>query len=101
MKTYLRKIMAFINDEEGASAIEYALLVALIALAITVGATTLGGQDQHDVHNRRRQIGCALTGSGADAAGLRPRPFLGNQSCQGGYVAGENDGLWSPRLSIS
>jgi pilus assembly protein Flp/PilA len=34
--------MAFINDEEGASAIEYALLVALIALAITVGATTLG-----------------------------------------------------------
>jgi len=44
MKTYLRKIMAFINDEEGASAIEYALLVALIALAITVGATTLGGK---------------------------------------------------------
>ncbi|MBM4300340.1 MAG: Flp family type IVb pilin [Deltaproteobacteria bacterium] len=40
----MRKIMAFINDEEGASAIEYALLVALIALAITVGATTLGGK---------------------------------------------------------
>ena len=44
MKTYLRKIVAFINDEEGASAIEYALLVALIALAITVGATALGTQ---------------------------------------------------------
>ena len=44
MKTYLRKIVAFINDEEGASAIEYALLVALIALAITAGATTLGSQ---------------------------------------------------------
>ena len=42
MKTYLQKIMAFVNDEEGASAIEYALLVALIALAITAGATTLG-----------------------------------------------------------
>jgi len=42
MKTYLWKIVAFINDEEGASAIEYALLVALIALAITAGATTLG-----------------------------------------------------------
>jgi pilus assembly protein Flp/PilA len=42
MKTYLRKIVAFINDEAGASAIEYALLVALIALAITAGATTLG-----------------------------------------------------------
>ena len=44
MKTYLRNIMAFINDEEGASAIEYALLVALIALAITAGATTLGSK---------------------------------------------------------
>jgi pilus assembly protein Flp/PilA len=44
MKTYLRNILAFINDEEGASAIEYALLVALIALAITVGATALGTQ---------------------------------------------------------
>ena len=42
MKTYLQKIVAFIRDEEGASAIEYALLVALIALAITAGATTLG-----------------------------------------------------------
>jgi pilus assembly protein Flp/PilA len=43
MKTYLRKIMAFINDEEGASAIEYGLLVGLIALAIVAGATALGG----------------------------------------------------------
>ena len=44
MKTDLWNIVAFINDEEGASAIEYALLVALIALAITVGATALGTQ---------------------------------------------------------
>ena len=42
MKTYLRKIVAFINDEEGASAIEYGLLVGLIALAIVAGATALG-----------------------------------------------------------
>lgn len=42
MKTYLRKIVAFIDDEEDASAIEYALLVSLIALAIAAGATTLG-----------------------------------------------------------
>ena len=42
MKTYLRKITAFINDEEGASAIEYGLLVGLIALAIVAGATLLG-----------------------------------------------------------
>jgi pilus assembly protein Flp/PilA len=42
MKTYLGKIMAFVNDEEGASAIEYGLLVGLIALAIVAGATLLG-----------------------------------------------------------
>jgi pilus assembly protein Flp/PilA len=42
MKTYMQKAMAFIRDEEGASAIEYALLVGLIALAIIAGATTLG-----------------------------------------------------------
>jgi len=42
MKTYLQRMLAFLRDEEGASAIEYALLVALIALAIVAGATTLG-----------------------------------------------------------
>ncbi len=42
MKTYFQKAMAFIRDEEGASAIEYALLVGLIALAIAVGAGALG-----------------------------------------------------------
>ena len=42
MKTYMRNLVAFINDEEGASAIEYGLLIGLIALAIVVGATALG-----------------------------------------------------------
>jgi len=42
MKTYLRKIVAFINDEEAAAAVEYAILVAVIALVVIVGATTLG-----------------------------------------------------------
>ena len=42
MQTYLNKTMAFIQDDAGASAIEYALLVSLIALAIVVGVTALG-----------------------------------------------------------
>ncbi|MEM1377916.1 MAG: Flp family type IVb pilin [Pseudomonadota bacterium] len=32
----------FIKDESGATAIEYGLIAALIALAIIVGATALG-----------------------------------------------------------
>jgi pilus assembly protein Flp/PilA len=34
----------FLHDEEGAVAIEYALLAALIAVAIVVAAGLLGGQ---------------------------------------------------------
>lgn len=37
-------IKRFLKDEEGAVAIEYALLAALIALAIAAGATLLGKQ---------------------------------------------------------
>lgn len=42
MQTYLQKTMAFLRDEEGASAIEYALLVGLIAVAIVAAVTALG-----------------------------------------------------------
>lgn len=37
-----RLIARFINDERGATAIEYGLIVGLIALAVAVGATQLG-----------------------------------------------------------
>lgn len=35
-------IKRFVNDEEGATAIEYGLLAALIAVVIIAGATALG-----------------------------------------------------------
>jgi len=39
----MTKIFArFVKDESGATAIEYGLIAALIALAIVAGATTLG-----------------------------------------------------------
>ena len=38
----MKAVKNFIQDEEGAVAIEYALLAALIALAIAAGATLLG-----------------------------------------------------------
>jgi Flp pilus assembly pilin Flp len=34
MQTYIQKAMTFINNEDGASAVEYALLVSLIAVAV-------------------------------------------------------------------
>ena len=36
-------IQHFLADESGATAIEYGLIAALIAVAIIVGASTLGG----------------------------------------------------------
>ncbi len=42
MKTLLTKIKNFIREEEGASAVEYGLLVALIAVAIIAAVTALG-----------------------------------------------------------
>lgn len=42
MKTLLKAIRRFWHEEEGAVAIEYALLAVLIALALAVGAGLLG-----------------------------------------------------------
>ena len=40
----MKKLLArFVNDESGATAVEYALLASLIAIAIIGGATAMGG----------------------------------------------------------
>lgn len=39
----IQLLKSFWADEEGAAAIEYALVAALIAIAIVAGATLLGG----------------------------------------------------------
>jgi pilus assembly protein Flp/PilA len=38
----MKKIMAFLKDEEGASLIEYVLLAALIGVAAIAGMTLVG-----------------------------------------------------------
>ena len=44
-------ITAFVRDESGATAIEYGLIAALIAVGIIAAATTLGGS-LSDLFNR-------------------------------------------------
>ena len=54
----MQNIMArFIKDEDGATAIEYGLLAALIGVAIVVGATTVGEQ----LSNGFNEVGDVLT----------------------------------------
>ena len=47
----------FVQDESGAAAIEYALICALIALAIIVGATALGSA----INTKLTTIGTSVT----------------------------------------
>jgi pilus assembly protein Flp/PilA len=42
MKPVIQSMKAFLRDEQGATAIEYGLLVALISLVIVVGAAAVG-----------------------------------------------------------
>lgn len=44
MKKFLSAITCFFKEEEGASAVEYGILVALIAVAIIAVVTALGGK---------------------------------------------------------
>lgn len=49
----------FVKDESGATAIEYGLIAALIALAIMVGADALG----NSINNQFMAIGSTLENS--------------------------------------
>ena len=57
MKNLLTKIKTFIREEEGASAVEYGLLVALIAVAIITAVTALGTSLTGTFNNVAGQIG--------------------------------------------
>lgn len=39
----MKKLIHFLKDEEGVTAIEYGLIAALVAVALIAGATLLGG----------------------------------------------------------
>lgn len=53
------RIVAFLKDEAGATAIEYGLLAALIAVAAIAGMTALGTA----LNTQFTTIGTQLTGS--------------------------------------
>ncbi len=40
----MKRFMSFLKDEEGATAIEYGLIAALISIAIVVAVTAVGDQ---------------------------------------------------------
>ena len=43
MTAVYRQILSFVADESGATAIEYGLIAALVAVGILIALTTMGG----------------------------------------------------------
>jgi pilus assembly protein Flp/PilA len=60
VRTYMRKIVRFISDEEGATAAEYGLLITLIALAILVGVGALGTSISGMYHSNAARVADAI-----------------------------------------
>ena len=52
----IKKLLKFIKDEDGVTAVEYAVMAALIALVVIVGATFLGEQ----VNETFEEVGNAI-----------------------------------------
>jgi pilus assembly protein Flp/PilA len=62
MLNYMRiRLQAMIRTERGASAVEYGLLVALIAVIIIVAVTLLGGNLSSIFNNTAESIGDGTT----------------------------------------
>jgi pilus assembly protein Flp/PilA len=66
MQAVVSSIKQFMRDEEGASAIEYALLAGLIAVVFIAGATLLG----NNIQALFNAIGVCL--GGGNCAGIGP-----------------------------
>ncbi len=56
MKSLKTAISNFVANEDGAALVEYALLVALIAIICILGVTTLGGK----INTKFKTIGDSL-----------------------------------------
>jgi pilus assembly protein Flp/PilA len=59
----IKKLIDFCKDEEGASMVEYGLLVVLIALVAAAGITTLGGNLNTMFGNTAGRVGTGAAAS--------------------------------------
>ena len=63
-RVMLEQIKAFLMDEEGASAVEYGLILGLIAVLLIVVLTTLGGGLNDLFGKADTAVGGAVTNAG-------------------------------------
>ncbi len=65
MNALRKKIRAFFSDERGATAVEYGLMVALIAVVILVAVQTLGGT----LSTKFTEVNTAVSAAGGGGGG--------------------------------
>lgn len=58
----------YLKDESGATAIEYGLIAALIAVGIIAGATAIGDQVNNTLDNIAGEVGDASSGDNLNQA---------------------------------
>lgn len=59
MKSLMKKVREFVKNEEGQGLVEYALIIALVALLVIVALKFLGGT----VGNTYNNVGATLGGT--------------------------------------
>jgi len=57
MKKLTKKMTSFFKDEEGATAVEYAIMVALIAVVVIAAVTTIGQKASNVFGNVATNLG--------------------------------------------
>lgn len=70
MKKLMLAVNRFIHDEEGATAIEYGLIAALISIVMLVALTGVGQGVQHTFVRICGALNTALTAGGAGGVGV-------------------------------
>jgi pilus assembly protein Flp/PilA len=68
LSAFLRSVSHARRDETGATAVEYGIMVALIAVVIIAAVTLLGGT----VHDTFTQAQCSIAGKTTFSAGSGP-----------------------------
>ena len=58
----MKKLMRFLKEDEGVTAIEYSLIAFLIAVAIIAGVTAVGGQVNSVFETVTTSLGGAVGG---------------------------------------
>jgi len=88
MRKFTDAVVNFMKREDGPTAVEYAVMLALIIVVCLAAITTLGQKRQHDVHDRwqqnrlRLQLICSPATLGSWAwHNDKPRKPLGDAAC--------------------